>query len=283
VKELQAKGPVIIDSILADAESIWAARIFVTTWTRLTVGWLFGVDRGEAYRAFKKRWLDAADVIKKRDGVSAELRLLSAGPLLDFHKLESPAAPPPEALRARIEEAVRDATERAKTETDRHAVASHAAFFLRTIGEADRARSILLAEAARSDTPWYYHSSLSALEQQLGNEKAAKEWSAKARQGARGSASRIQWIVDDLELNAKAADPTQKAYLLGIAAEYYDAATSAPDGFLGRNGWRAQHVANLLEPWSKDPDFTALLSRYRARCEALAGDDALACRRHFAR
>jgi protein disulfide-isomerase len=251
------------------------------TWTRPGISWLFGAERGEPYRSLKARWLDAAAAIGRREGASAETKLLSAGPLLDFHKLENADAPAPEALRSAIERAVRDATDAAKSESDRHAVASHAAFFLRSIGEVERARSILLAEAERSDTPWYYQSSLSALEQQLGNEKAAKEWSAKARKSARGPASRIQWIVNDIALNARADDPAQRAYLLGVLAEYYELATTLPDGFLGRNGARATQVAEALGARWSDPEIAALRARFRPRCEALGEAARSACRSHF--
>jgi protein disulfide-isomerase len=281
--ELKEKRSSIFDSMLDDADARWAARIFLTTWTKPSVGWLFDKDRGEAYQAFKKRWLEAAAAIGRREGATAEIRLLSAAPALDFHKLESPDGPAPEALRAEIERAVREAEEQAKGEVERHAVASHASVFLQRIGEVDRARAMLLKEVERSETPWYYQSSLSSLEQQVGNEKAAKEWSAKARQSARGSASRIQWIVNDVALNAKAEDAPSRAYLLGIVAEYYELATGIRDGFVGRNATRAEQVAAAIEPIRKSPELVAMFKRYRARCDKLEGESRSACRAHFDR
>lgn len=281
--ELREKRTSYFDSMLADADARWAARVFITTWTKPSVGWLFDKDRGAAYQVFKKRWLEAAAAIGRREGATAEIRLLSAAPALEFHKLEDPDGPAPEALRTEIERAVREAEAQAKGEAERHAVASHAAFFLRSIGEVDRARAMLLKEAEHSETPWYYQSSLSALEQQVGDAKAAKAWSAKARQSARGSASRIQWIVNDIALNAKAEDAPQRAYLLGIAAEYYELATGVRDGFVGRNAARADQVADALGPLRKSPEFVAMLKRYRARCEKIEGERGSACRAHFDR
>jgi protein disulfide-isomerase len=140
---------------------------------------------------------------------------------------------------------------------------------------------MLVAEAERTDTPWYYHSSLSALEQELGRTEEARAWSEKARKSAAGRATRLQWIANDILLNAKLEGPGQRGYLLALAGEFYELATSLGDGFSGRNRTRADQVARALEPLRADPELGRLHARYRQRCERLPEEGKKSCQAHF--
>lgn len=63
----------------------------------------------------------------------------------------------------------------------------------RELGESDRARELLTAEAASSKRPWYYLGDLAALEEEAGNRDRAIALLAEAYAVAVGPASRFQW------------------------------------------------------------------------------------------
>lgn len=281
LRDAEARAPALLDAMFADAEAIWAARWFVVHRAGDMAAWLWRTPKGEAYEAWKQRWLAAAARIRDREDAPADLRLYAARPALDLFRHESPEGPVPEALRAEVEAAVRRADEQARDPAERSAVLSGAAFLLRRTGSHERARAMLLEAAQRSDTPFYYFSMLSALEQELGRTAEAREWSAKARKGAEGRATRLQWITNDVLLNARPEGPEQRAYLLGLAEEFYDLATSLNDGFSGRNRVRAEQVREALGTLSGDPGLQKLGERGRGWCDRVEGEGRESCRRHF--
>ncbi|UQA55258.1 thioredoxin family protein [Polyangium aurulentum] len=279
VGEVAARAPALLDIIFADDEAAWASRAFVNHRAADMAAWLHPGAAGEGYERLKARWLGAASSIRGRAEASVDVRLWTVGPALDFHRHERPEGPVPEALRAEVLAAVRLADERARSAYERHAAISGAAYLLRRVGANDEARRMLIAEAERSDTPFYYHSSLSALEGELGRTEEARAWSEKARKSAAGRATRLQWIANDILLNAKLEG--QRGYLLALAGEFYELATSLGDGFSGRNRTRADQVARALGPLRGDPELGRIVARYRQRCERMPEEAKKSCRAYF--
>lgn len=278
LRDLEARAPVLLDAAFADPEATWAARWFVVHRAGDMAAWL--QPKGDAYEAWKRRWLAAAALVRDREDAPVELRLYAARPALDLFRHGSPEGPAPEALRAEVEAAVRRADEQARSPAERDAMLSGAAYLLRRIGAHDRARQMLLAAAQRSATPFYHYSSLSALEQELGRAAEARQWSAKARQVTGGRATRLQWITNDILLNARPESPEQRTYLLALAEEFHELATGLADGFSGRNRARAEQVREALGALRGEP-LQKLAARYRERCDRLDGEGRESCRRHF--
>jgi hypothetical protein len=279
--DVAAKAPAYLDAVFADADTQWAARLFINHRAGDTATLLHEGRRDEAYEALKKRWLAAAAAIGAREDASVDVRLWSVIPALDFYRYESPEGEPPRALRTSIEEAVTLADTRARSSHERQSVISGAAYILRRVGAHDRARAMLIAEAERSSAPYYYQGSLASLEEALGRTEEARAWSAKARKSAAGSATRLQWIASDIVLNAKLEGPDQMSSLKSAAEEFYGLATSLRDGFSGRNRTRADQVKSALTPHRADPGLAALFARYRPRCDALSGENQKGCVAHF--
>jgi protein disulfide-isomerase len=271
-----------LDAIFANKETIQAARSFINYSAKSSAEFLYGKPKGRAYEDLKKRWLKAAAEIANNPGNSVDTRLAAWNPAIELQKFEAPDAPVPAPLKADVQKAAQQADQNAKTAFERHAVISSAAYMLRQVGDFEGARKLLESEAAKTDTPWYYYSSLAALEQELKNDKAAQTWAAKARESVVGRASRIQWITNDIILNAKIKNADQKAYMLSLTKEYYETATSLDDGFSGRNWTRAKKVSDSLKDWQKDPAFVTLFSSYEKKCSGLEKESQKNCEKHFA-
>lgn len=157
-----------------------------------------------------------------------------------------------------------------KSAFDRHAVVTDAAMLLAATGNPAKAKEILEAEAARSDTPWYYQSSLAMIHLDEKNFSAAMEWSAKARDSAKGHATRIQWLVSDLVLQSKIPLESRaaSAFETGFRS-WLDLAKSMPDGFSGRNALRAQKVKSALDTGVSPATKPRLVADWRATCDML--------------
>jgi protein disulfide-isomerase len=282
LSDIKIESKRYLDAIFTNKDTIQAARSFVNYSAKPTVEFLVGKPKGKAYEDLKKRWLKAAAEIAANPNNSVDTRLAAWNPAIEFQKLEAPDAAVPAKLKADVQAAAGQADKSAETAFERHAVISSAAYMLRQVGDFDGARKLLETEAAKTDTPWYYYSSLASLEQELKNEKAAQTWAAKARESVVGRASKIQWITNDIILNAKIKNADQKAYMLNLTKEYYETATTLDDGFSGRNWARAKKVSDSLKDWHKDPAFTALFSTYEKKCSGLEKESQKNCEKHFA-
>ena len=215
------------------------------------------------------------------DSISVDTRLWAVYPHLEFFKQENKEAQYPNSIKSRVESAVSKADQEAKSKYERHSVISVAAYLLRLVGSYEKAKGLLLKELELTDTPWYYQSSLSSLASARGLDQEALQWSEKARKSAKGRATRLQWISNDLLLTAKLEAKDQRVRLLSLVGEYYELATQLKDGFSGRNQFRAKRVSDSLQKWKKDGEFRQLIATYKGRCDSLQGQSLDNCRKHF--
>lgn len=280
LEEIKGKLPGYLDIMFANADTAWAARAFVNNRASDVAEWLEGKTPTPLTTAWKSKWLDAAKWIRERKDVSVDTRLSSYVPMLEFEQHINGDKGISEATKTTIVAAVEKADADAKSPYDRHAVISGAAYLLRLVGQADKAKEMLLKEAEHTDTPYYYYSSLAAQEQALGHRDEARKWARKARESAGGRATRLQWITHDVQMNAKPEGSEERKYLLGLADEFYSLALTLNDGFLGRNKGRAKQIRKALDQLTGD-DVKELLARHKTACEKLVGPRKEACQKHF--
>ncbi len=278
---LKTLAPSYLKLIFAESVRLGPLRVFINNEAGNFAEWLHPAPSGKDYEDFKKQWLDSATAIAKSEAASIDTRLWSINPRLQFFRHEQKSAEVPVDLKKDVKAAVELADQQATQAFDRHAVISGAAFLLRQVKDYDGARELLKKEATRSDTPWYYYSSLAALEEEVGSKKEAQKWAALARQSAQGRASKIQWITSDILMNAKPQAPAQQAYLASLATEYYDLATELSDGFVGRNRTRAEKVKEVMLEFKAEAEFVRIFKKYADRCAQLQGENQKFCQQHF--
>ncbi|AKT42092.1 thioredoxin family protein [Chondromyces crocatus] len=311
IQAIRAEAQRYLDAIFVDPTAWRAARTFITMRATDVLQWLYGdmprappapgttpssssppaVETAHATApaapamadeaTLRQRWLEAAEALGKDENASRETRLWSVRPTLDIARREQPQGALSEPLRDRVEKAVQAAVLAAESRSERQAIVSGASYLLRHAGSPHRARALLIAESRRDATPWYYYTLLSALEQELGRMDEAHRWSAEARKSASGRATRLQWMANDIALNAERSGADQRAYLLALVDQYYTLATQLDDGFSGRNRSRAEQVARALAPHKQDRDVITMLARHRPRCSTLPEERRAFCERHF--
>lgn len=278
----QAKGEAleVLSLVFKNSESIRASRGFITSEAVTTLKWLVSHDP-KLYDLWKQRWLDAAATIRKSDYASVDTRLWASYPQLDLFRWEHPKKDPPPQLKNTIITAALEADQQALSKYERQSVISGAAYLLQLVKAYNDAERMLKKEITKSDSPWYYQSSLARMYANQDKNQEALFWSGEARRSAKGRATKLQWITSDLVMTAKVRSDDQELRLLGLAEEYYGLATQLKDGFSGRNFFRGQRVAEALQDYKKKPKFVVLLKKYKKNCSSLNSDSKQACDNHF--
>lgn len=194
----------------------------------------------------------------------------------------------PAELTNQVNEKVTAALEQLATPYERKSVVTGAAYLLQSIGEYDRAHSILEAELKRIDTPWYVYSALASLERKRGDDEKALFYSGKSRETAMGRATRFQWGTSDLLLSLKLKRSTPE--VLPLLGAVYDTAFQLEDGFRGRNYSRINSIESALSEQAprlaeSDPksraELDALFLGYKQKCQKLDKESAMRCETHF--
>ena len=75
---------------------------------------------------------------------------------------------------------------------------------------------------------------------------AALEWAEKARKSAKGRATKLQWIQQEIELISEHFSPALESRLIALMQSYYTIALSLNDGFSGRNQLRQQAMLEKI-------------------------------------
>jgi thiol-disulfide isomerase/thioredoxin len=267
--EVRGQGQVLLGAMLSSDGAVHAARSTIVESSREIVSWLLP-DAGDPRRPeVIAQWTKAATWLATDPGTSLSTRLLSVEPAVELWLLQHPGQPVPAEIQARVHAAAAKADAAATSPFDRHAVISDAAELLADAGDGAAARELLEKELRTTDTPWYYQGSLARLAHKAGDDARALEWSAKARESARGQATRLQWTVSDLLLNAEVPGPDAGSRVAALLGTYFDLAFALPDGFSGRNGLRARRVASEAVKWGW-PEVKGVFARYRTQCEGAA-------------
>jgi len=268
--------------LLGTQEAVWSSRDFLVFNSRSVLPWLKKRSESKEFADLCLRWIRAAEFIRTRKLTSPDQRLGSLLPSLYISRefSQNKKSTLAEIKRA-VVEAAKYADSEAKSSFERHSIISSAAYMLQEVGEREASRRLLLKELKQTDTPWYYQSSLASLEEKEGDKKQALVWSHLAKESAKGNATRLQWITNDLLLNLRLAP--QNAFAVNkLLREYYDLAFSLPDGFKGRNARRARSVRDALKKVAKKEALQETLEFYKERCKQNSMEKPETCKKIFA-
>ncbi|MBF0441890.1 MAG: thioredoxin family protein [Oligoflexales bacterium] len=271
-----------LDGIFLSNETIKSCRNFIGYNSAGTLKWLFPDRRSSGYKKYREKFLAAAAFLADSGYESLDVRLLGFQPQLAIYRLEhGDSAKIPDMLRQKVIETVEEIDRSAKSSYERHSTISMSARILREAGEVERARKLLVRESRDTDTPWYYYSSLSVLEQKEGNREEAAKWAEAAKNSAKGNSTKIQWIVEELSLTVELFGKERQDRVYKLLEEYYALATSLPDGFSGRNKNRADTVSKRVKSLGRDKRLDSLVSANQKKCMELKGKNRDLCIGHF--
>jgi thiol-disulfide isomerase/thioredoxin len=159
---------------------------------------------------------------------------------------------------------------------ERQTVINAAAGLLTDAGMLDASDALLRAELAKSHSPYYFMLDLAANAKRRGDKAAAIDWTAKAYDGAKGPATRLQWGTVYVNTLVDLA-PDDAARIEKVATEVLGEIEPASGSFDGRNRRRLTRMTEKLAAWSANGRHTAQARRIadaaRALCSQTALDD----------
>ncbi len=179
------------------------------------------------------------------------------------------AQPPlPKAVVDTVQQRVQWATDTARTDEERQSTISTAAALLGEVGDNSGAEQLLLAELARSKTPYYYMPELAELAEHRGDKKTALSWLRKAYESAQGPATRVQWGVLYVDGLIRLS-PDDTAGIEAAATQVIGELAGQPDGYRQRTRQRFATLGAALKTWSTQhhQDGTAVLARLQQKMQ----------------
>lgn len=277
------------NAMFATPQSIVGARSTLVYMTSDVFKWAYPNLKDKARQKTRKRWLAATKQLQANQKIPLDNWLWSHSAELEFYKMDHEAAGSekqaiPADLRNRIQTAVKISMKAATSHYVRHSVLSGAAELLDEAGDEAGARALLAEELKTTETPWYYESSMARIARKHGNLRESLEWSGKAAASVKGNGSRLEWIAADALFALKNATALKLSddELVTRVKNYYDLATTLPDGFAGRNLSRQKRLAAELKPFAQKEKFRALLNDKSTGCKTLPTESKTNCETHFA-
>ncbi|MGD9833766.1 MAG: thioredoxin family protein [Piscinibacter sp.] len=151
---------------------------------------------------------------------------------------------------------------------ERQAVITTVAWALEQASLLAESDALLQANLARSHSPYYLMSQLSANAKKRGDTAAALDWSAQAFAKSEGAATRLQWGAGYLRTLVELA-PKDAARIEATAAALIDEAAAQPDAFEARSGRSMQRIGTLLRDWDPVGEHAAMRQRLQQRLDAV--------------
>lgn len=234
------------------------------------------IEAGNAsYYSLKKMWLKAAKVIMESEEFPLDIRLSSLNAKVDFAIKEENTKAITETIE-KVKIIYESLSKNISNSFEAHFVVTIGSDLLRSLRDYAGARKILLDALPTSKTPWYLESKLAKLAKLEKNIPQALSWAKKARESARGRATKLQWIQQEIELILENYAPDLEARLITLVQSYYQTAMGLKDGFSGRNMLRQKALAEKLKQLAlKVPKLGDAVKKVANQCSEPA------CQAHF--
>ena len=174
----------------------------------------------------------------------------------------------PAGLVADVREQVARADREITDGYERQAVITAAAYLLERAGLGAESDTLLMANLAKSHSPYYLMSELAGNAKKRGDKAAALDWSRQAFEKSAGPATRLQWGASYVAMLVDLA-PTDDAAIEKTTAQLFDEAATQPDAFYQRSGRSLGRVGSKLQAWNRSGSHRATLARLQVRLNAL--------------
>ena len=151
---------------------------------------------------------------------------------------------------------------------ERQAVITSAAYLLAQAGLTDESDALLVANLAKSHSPYYLMTGLAENAARRGDRSAALRWHRDAYDKSEGPATRLQWGARYLGALVAYA-PQDEAAIGRLAAQLLDEAAAQPDVFYERSAQSLRRISTQLRDWNRKGAHAAALRSFDARLAAI--------------
>jgi len=222
-------------------------------------------------------WETAMARAENDDSLSIDERLKTLLPSIDFHEMQrgKKKTPVDAELQERVLRRVKWTDENASDHYARQASMSAAGHLLEGAGLEEEARDLYLAEVEKSETPYYFMSSLASMAHEAGNDEEATSWLVRAYESAEGGSTRFQWGASYL-LGLMEISPDDAERILDESLRVFGQHLEQNDAFAGRHQSRMKWLAKEYAEWNAEGAHAAEIETLRAAmlpsCDSLDDD-----------
>lgn len=192
----------------------------------------------------------AFENVRKELPVGEYERMITYYPAVDLNELMVKGHGLTTEEKAKIKEEMLKANLMVKDEHARIYTTNATMDILHKAGMDDIARQILQDDLKKGINDYYTMSSLAWLERETGNPAKAIEWSEKAYNAAKGSATKIQWGAKHIGYMLELY-PKEKTKILDQLDKYFASDLNSSDAFLGRNKTSLEKLSKKIKDWQK--------------------------------
>ncbi len=200
---------------------------------------------------FADRWQKKMIEMSNSPSLSTAERLAGWLPAIHFYFLKDKTREITPAFKQQILNAVQKADRATRNSFARQSVVSQINYVLQSAHLVSEAKTILLAELEKSNAPYYFMSSLSAIAEKDGDDKSAIDWQRKAYESSQGAATRFQWGASYVRTLIRLT-PENEALIVTTATALLSDIDSGEDTFSGRNFRVLRSMTKSLRQWSED-------------------------------
>ena len=219
--------------------------------------------------------LEADTTLSRADRLTALLARVELAKL-DQPKADEAKPVLPDALLAEVRAHVARVDREISDGYERQAVITAAGELLAQAGLLDESNALLKANLAKSHSPYYLMSELSANARRRGDNSEALRWSQQAFDSAEGPATRLQWGASYVNALVDLA-PRDEARIERAVQQLFAEAAAQPNAFYERSARSLQRVGTKLQTWNRGRAHPAALRRLQAQldavCAKLPSDD----------
>jgi thiol-disulfide isomerase/thioredoxin len=219
--------------------------------------------------ALRECWFALMDALSTDPRYSAADQLDALGSKLVAAKALAPDGRIPPALAASVSRRIDEALGREKEPYARASVVNSALNILDTLGDENRAQTILAGEIQTAAAPYYYMADLAELEEKRGHRELAVDWLARSFRTAQGPATRFQWGVGYVRGLVR-MQPDDEGAIRNAAIAVLDELDASGD-LHGRTRRSLAKLETSLREWNQDARHEATIRTVRERMQAICG------------
>ncbi len=190
-------------------------------------------------------------------------------PAMAFFFHHNPDSDLPEGLAANLKSAVAKADQVTTNAAARQSVVSQINYVLQQGKLFDEAKSILLAELEKSESPYYFMSSLSSLAEKQDDIDSAILWRKRAFEAADGPATKLQWGAAYVRTLIRLR-PESGEEIKAASEQLVRRFDGKLDLYSGRNFRVLRSLAKALHDWrADDVELNRLFAELMRQCQQI--------------
>ncbi len=255
-----------ISTILASTELTLACWESLGYYSEEIIELPMFTDRQKA--ALIKQWQEQFLGLRHQPSLSTAEQLAGWLPLLSFHFMDGKETPLSEEVVTELKTDLASADKKTTNSFARQSVVSQLNYLYQSAKLYADAKTLLLAELDKSESPYYFMSSLSSLAEKEDDIAGALEWRRKAYATSKGDATRFQWGANYVKTIIRLT-PENHKLIRSSAQALFDEPGESQAMFAGRNFRVLRSLNKALLNWQEEQGDDGLALRFQARIQAM--------------